>query len=102
MQPHSEGDLSQPVRFTRAAVDAGTTCTRYVRAGAGAPVLVLDPDLAPGGAPGALVLALATRFRVVTPEIAELGLAGDPAFDAGLAFSAWLRQFLDGLGLPRV
>jgi hypothetical protein len=83
------------VRLTKAAVDHGPITTTYTRAGAGAPIVLLDPEAVAGGVPSPLVLALAARFRVVVPELVC-------AQDAGTAFSTWLRGFVDGLGQARV
>lgn len=78
--------------ITRAQVDAGAVQTRYARAGTGAPVVLLAP-VPDGDAADPLVAGLARGFRVVAPEAPRL---------ADTAFSAWLRGFLDGLGLARV
>jgi pimeloyl-ACP methyl ester carboxylesterase len=64
--------------------------TRYVRFGSGRPVLILDEaPLAATVWPG-LVDTLALQNRVILPEV--------PATE--LRFSAWLRDFIDGMGLP--
>jgi pimeloyl-ACP methyl ester carboxylesterase len=64
---------------------AGFT-TRYRRSGAGAPVILLSGSGALGFE---LVGALAARHRVIVPEV--------PGVDG--RFLAWMRAFLDGLGL---
>jgi pimeloyl-ACP methyl ester carboxylesterase len=66
--------------------------TRYVRRGAGQPVVVLrgsddDAGLWPG-----LVEAIAARCRVILPE----------GSGTGTGFVSWFRGFLDGIGLPPV
>jgi hypothetical protein len=73
--------------WIRALVDDGATETWYLRAGTGAPVLVLaaDPTLRES-----LMRALAGQARVTAPE---------PPPRAKVEFSAWLRGFLDGLGV---
>lgn len=74
----------------RAEVRAGDRVTRYLRAGAGRVVLLLRP--APVAAAWASAAAeLAARCRVIVPDIPE---APD--------LTAWLGDFLDGLGLDRV
>ena len=76
----------------RAVVQAGSTVTSYLRAGAGRPVVVLSrtaPDHAPTSA---LIETLRTAFRVMVPQ-----LALEPA-----ASMEWLAAFLDGLGLHQV
>lgn len=77
--------------------------TRYHRRGAGRPVLLLvvDPPADPGrddvAVPAAravawpaLADALAARFRTIEPE---------PPAPGASTFAAWLRDFLDGLGV---
>ena len=87
--------------LARASVDVGPIRTSYVRAGSGAPVVLLStpPDDAGAGVP--LLAVLATRFRVVAPEprATAAEAPGDPA--PAPAFSAWLRGFLDGMGIAR-
>jgi hypothetical protein len=86
----------------RAQVRAADHFTRYVRAGSGQPVLVLDVTSGKGElleAPSAdrrelsiwpeLLGRLAAHSRVIVPEL--------PA--AGPEFAAWLRSFIDGVGL---
>ncbi len=74
----------------RAEVRAGDRVTRYLRAGAGRVVLLLRP--APAAAEWAAAAAeLAARCRVIVPDDPE---APD--------FTAWLGDFLDGLGLDEV
>lgn len=79
----------------RAVVQAGSTETRYCRAGSGAPVLLLGA----GGMAGPFVLplfhALAGSFRVIAPEP-----PGDAGGD-GVPVCRWLRDVIDGLGLAR-
>jgi pimeloyl-ACP methyl ester carboxylesterase len=75
---------------TLAEVRAHNQVMRYRRAGTGRPLVVL------GGGPDALWPELepdlATRYRVVTPEV--------PGHDGDAA--AWARDFLEGVGLDRV
>lgn len=80
-----------PPPFDRSAeVRVDGHVTRYVRRGAGQPVVVLrgsddDAGLWPG-----LVETIAARCRVILPE----------APGAGIEFVSWMRGFLDGIGLP--
>ena len=71
-----------------AQVRVAERVTRYVRRGAGHPVLLLraqgdDCPLWP-----ALVDALAARCRVILPEAPE----------ADVGFASWIRGFVDGVG----
>jgi len=66
--------------------------TRYARIGSGRPVLVLDEvPFAATFWPG-LVERFAERRRVILPEV--------PTRES--RFAAWLRGFIDGIGLPRL
>jgi pimeloyl-ACP methyl ester carboxylesterase len=80
----------------RACVVAGNTDTHYLRAGRGEPVLVLtaNPD-----ASRTLLDLLPRDFRVMAPEATAPGGAGaTPTLD----FAAWIRDFLDALGIACV
>jgi pimeloyl-ACP methyl ester carboxylesterase len=64
--------------------------TRYARIGSGRPVLILDElPFATTFWPG-LVDRLAEERRVILPEVPST----EPRF------AAWLRGFIDGMGLP--
>jgi hypothetical protein len=81
--------LTHPAE-TLAEVRAHDQVMRYRRAGAGRPLVVLR-----GSAEALwpeLEAELATRYRVVTPELS------DDCPDV----AAWARDFLEGLGLDRV
>jgi pimeloyl-ACP methyl ester carboxylesterase len=66
--------------------------TRYARIGSGRPVLILDEvPFATTCWPG-LVERLALERRVILPEVPT----NEPRF------AAWLRGFIDGMGLPPV
>jgi pimeloyl-ACP methyl ester carboxylesterase len=83
----------------RAIVDTGVVSTPYTRAGAGRSVVLLATDTGAGAPRLASLLApLATHFRVFAPELPD-ALSADP--EALAAFSCWLRDFLDGLGVSR-
>ncbi len=94
-------DLAAPDVLTRAIVHAGDHATEYVRAGCGAPVLLLAER-----GESALLAPLSARFRVIAPDLpchAPAHETGVP--DAGASpppFAAWLRDFLDGLGVARI
>jgi pimeloyl-ACP methyl ester carboxylesterase len=103
MAPESFRDTAAAVAATasaspaKASVHAGGTTTNYLRAGSGDVVVLLgesfsDPEIDP------LVAVLASAHRVVIPELACPKRAnGTPA----VAFSSWLRSFLDGLGVTQ-
>lgn len=85
----------------RAALTVGAVETEYLRVGNGAPVLVLDPRLAATIAAGEppsdwsghrLIVPVGTTIAALAPSAAH---PDDP-------FGAWLRGFLDGLGLAAV
>jgi pimeloyl-ACP methyl ester carboxylesterase len=79
-------------RFCTAEVRDGGLTTRYRTGGGGRPVVLLGET----ALPAETVQALAARCRLIIPEVP--GEAERP----GRAFSAWLRGFLDGLGLAEV
>ena len=86
---HSHSSFAHPVE-TLAEVRAHDQVMRYRRAGAGRPLVVLR-----GSADALwpeLDAELASRFRVVTPELSAS--CADTA--------AWVRSFLEGVGLDRV
>lgn len=90
---------------TTATLLSGGLETRYERAGAGAPVLLLAPGgVDERGQTDSLVARLSARFRVIhpvgLPRVAERqGRArGRPA---SLPVVSWLRGLIDGLGLGR-
>jgi pimeloyl-ACP methyl ester carboxylesterase len=75
-----------PPDAVRCCVVAGETDTPYTRAGRGEPVVILtaDTDMA-----ARLLTELPRRFQAIAP---------DPRVHRD--FSAWLRGFLEALGLP--
>lgn len=75
-----------------AEVRVGDSVTKYLRAGTGRPVLLLGRFDAPYAAWPGLTAELAANFRLVAPQLP----AGRDDF------AAWVRAFLDGLGLLRV
>jgi len=89
MQKHTTSAQSV---LTFAEVRAHDQVMRYRRAGAGRPLLLLraSPDSQPLWSE--LDAALVDTFRVLTPEV--------PA--AGVDVAAWLRDFLEGIGVERV
>jgi hypothetical protein len=96
-------ESSLPCHLTRAVVDAGAISTSYIRAGVGAPLLLLDPQVSPDGSCTPLVASLAVHFRVLAPEAPAPDAMRAPSHGSrATAFSTWLRGFLDGLGLPPV
>lgn len=88
-----------PADLVRACVVSGELNTVYYRAGRGEPLLVLvaDPSLLL-----ALLSALPRHIRALAPEPPRMVLAADRAIDRETgAFTAWVRSFLDALGLQR-
>lgn len=83
--------------LVRASVHAGGTTTNYFRAGSGDVVVLLGHAFADVSR-DSLLDALATTHRVIVPEISGPG----DAEVATIARAAWLRSFLDGLGLDDV
>jgi pimeloyl-ACP methyl ester carboxylesterase len=82
-----------------AVVQTGLTETRYVRAGRGAPVLLLFDDGAVAAVASQLLETLVSEFRLLLPA---LNGNGSDFADAGQgSFSTWLRNFMDGLGIDR-
>ncbi len=87
----------------RATLMVGAIETEYLRCGAGAPVLVLDPVLAAAVRVGRVPAEWA-RHRLIVPERATIDALALPAADALHAavhapFATWLRGMIDGLGL---
>ena len=71
-----------------AQVRVAERVTRYVRRGAGHPVLLLREQRDESPLWPALVDALAAHHRVILPETPE----------GGAGWSAWVRGFIDGVG----
>jgi hypothetical protein len=93
------GEFARPL--TCSSVLAGDTWTEYFRAGSGAPVVLLSRE--EGVLEGPLFESLAAGFRLIVPVIPEAVLpstTGERICGAASSeFCAWLRGFLDGLGL---
>lgn len=100
--------------MTRSPVEAtlqtGATETRYHRAGAGVPVLLLFARAMTDPLGAHLFARLAARFRVIVPVLPAGVGPGEPvggdssapaAGDRGVPVpvSKWLRDLIDGLGL---
>jgi pimeloyl-ACP methyl ester carboxylesterase len=75
-----------------AEVRAHDQIMRYHRAGAGRPILILRSALEAQPFWAELDAALTSAFRVLTPDV--------PAAEVDVA--AWMRGFLEGVGLDRV
>lgn len=75
-----------------AEVRAHDQVMRYRRAGAGRPLLVLRSSHEPHPLWAELDDALVGAFRVLTPDVPS----------AGVDVVAWMRDFLEGVGLERV
>jgi pimeloyl-ACP methyl ester carboxylesterase len=80
-----------------AVVQTGPTETRYVRAGKGAPVLLLFDDGAIAAVASQLLETLVSEFRLLLPALTGHGT--DLAEAGQGSFSTWLRNFMDGLGI---
>lgn len=85
----------------RAVLDAGAVSTTYVRAGSGAPVLLLHARARTDAADARLFCELSRRFRVIAPDVISPIGSAEAHGATGVAFSCWLRDLLDGLGLAR-
>lgn len=83
-----------------ASLRAGDTETRYVRAGAGPPVLLLHEPGSPLPLWTAAFAHLALSCRVIEPHLDGLHLDAREGSPTGRdpAFARWLSGFLDGLG----
>jgi pimeloyl-ACP methyl ester carboxylesterase len=75
-----------------AEVRAHDQVMRYRRAGTGRPLLMLRSSLEPLPLWAELDEALVGAFRVLTPDVPS----------AGVDAAAWMRGFLEGVGLERV
>lgn len=75
-----------------AQVRSADYTTRYIRVGAGQPVVIVDATMDPGALWPELIGRLADRGRVILPEV----------HGGHDRFTPWLRSFLDGMGLPPV
>ena len=75
-----------------AQVRSADYTTRYIRVGAGQPVVIVDATMDSGALWPELIGRLADAGRVILPEV-------QGGHDR---FTAWLRSFLDGMGLPPV
>jgi len=104
--PHDETGSTPPdIPFNRASLWAGGWETKYARAGAGAPVVVLSGLPNPVAGPLANALSGAGH-RVYAPEApTRLNQAlreGGGGRGGAPAFASWLRDFIDGVGLVEV
>lgn len=75
-----------------AQVRSADYTTRYIRVGAGQPVIVVDATMSPESLWPDLIGRLTDGRRLIIPEV-----QGGPD-----RFTPWLRSFLDGMGLPPV
>ena len=80
-----------------AAVLAGSVSTTYDRWGQGPPLLLLSADAGAEMLSEEAFASASDAFTVIVPR-------GTPWADENtqVAFSTWLRDFLDGLGVDRV
>jgi pimeloyl-ACP methyl ester carboxylesterase len=85
------------MRRVEAVVQTGPIETRYTLAGKGAPVLVLLEDGAASAIAMQLLEVLTSDYRLLLPSLdSRVAACGDHD-----AFSSWLRNFMDGLGIDR-
>lgn len=90
------------VPVVRASLCVGAVVTEYLRAGTGPAVLILEPWLAAAVREGA-VPGEWRSHRLIVPMHATLEALAAPANGgASTAFNAWLRGFIDGLGLSEL
>jgi hypothetical protein len=89
--PNPPADARPPATCC-AEVRAHDQVMRYRRSGVGRAVLVLGPTDGTQPLWPELTDALAARFRVIVPEV--------PATDTGV--SAWLADFVEGLGITGI
>ena len=84
---------SSPVQLTDAVAEVrvGDLTTRYRRSGSGRPVVVLHPPSEVDAETWHLAELLSGHCRVIVPELPS------GVVDA----AAWLRDFLDALGIER-
>jgi len=85
------------------SIHAGNIKTSYLAAGSGKPVLLLH-----GAGNGAIqwytvIGSLSAHFQVVVPDVVGYGESDKPSapYDRPF-FSAWLRSFVDALGLGQI
>ena len=83
-------DTARPDAF--AQVRSADYTTRYIRVGAGQPVVIVDATMDARSLWPELIGRLAEGGRVILPEV-------QGGHDR---FAGWLRSFLDGMGLPPV
>ncbi len=89
------------VVMSRAVVSVGAVETEYLGGGRGAPVVILDPELALAAESGRIPASL-RGGRVIVPLHTSVGALASPSRDGGPAFDVWWRGFVDGLGLSGV
>ena len=88
-----------PSDVVRACVVSGELNTHYYRAGRGQPVLVLIAD---NSLLWSVLATMPRHVRALAPEPPRAVLASDRAIDRDTgAFAAWVRSFLDALGLQQ-
>lgn len=81
-------------------VHAGSSTTRYARAGSGTTVvLLMTRPLDHDTAGSALFEALSKRLRVIAPELPAR--ASSARADELREVATWMQEFLDGLGIDR-
>ncbi len=96
-------DAVARAEVARAAVSVGPVETEYLSIGRGAPVVILDPELALAAEEGRIPDSL-RGARVIVPVFLRTTIAAltSPTREGGPAFDGWWRGFIDGLGLSGV
>jgi hypothetical protein len=97
------GSKAGPPVLVRAQVFAGDVSISYVQAGEGRPVVVLGASPESDTTRLLFLERLSRHLRVLAPAM-EDGARAAAGEDGGtrVAFSRWLRGFIDGLGLGPV
>ncbi|MHB1297119.1 MAG: alpha/beta fold hydrolase [Gemmatimonadaceae bacterium] len=92
-------EVAARLLMTQGAVLVGDVETTYRRMGAGEPVVVLGFQVDDGGRLESGLEALAARYRVIVPGKMGIAALAGSRREGVVPFAAWLRGFLEGLGI---